>query len=146
MNQRLEEFKKIKKIQTKDIANATNLPHNSVSQFLTGAIQYPRASFFVKIANAFPDLNLNWLLLGEGPMLVKNRNSDTKGEDYTPKSLEEKELIQHIETLIKRSQDLFDLEKASIKSELDKLEGKKTALKDWENRLEKWESELKRKG
>lgn len=146
MNQRLEKFKKLKRIQTKDLAGAANLPNNSVSQFLTGTIQFPRVSFFVKIANAFPDLNLNWLILGEGPMLLINRNSDTKGEDYIPKSLEEKELIQHIETLMERSQELFDQEKAAIKSELDKLEGMKTALKDWENRLEKWESELKGKG
>ena len=38
----------------------------------------------IKIARRFPDLNLRWLLLGEGEIWLPGENERPKGEDTPP--------------------------------------------------------------
>jgi hypothetical protein len=43
---------------------------------MKGQTQSPRADLIAQVAISFPDVNLGWLLLGEGEMLIDNQNDN----------------------------------------------------------------------
>ena len=69
-NSRLEEFRNHVDLKSKKAFY--QLARIDSSQFfrVINGFQKPGFGFFEKIANAFPDLNLSWLLIGEGEMIL----------------------------------------------------------------------------
>ena len=69
-NSRLEEFRNHLNLKSKKAFY--QLARIDSSQFfrVINGYQKPGFGFFEKIANAFPDLNLSWLLIGEGEMIL----------------------------------------------------------------------------
>ena len=54
-----------------DFAKKTGLKHQTVSNYLKGK-QKPDVEKLAIIKKSFKDVNANWLLTGEGPMLLEN--------------------------------------------------------------------------
>ena len=69
-NSRLEKFRNHVDLKSKKAFY--QLARIDSSQFfrVINGFQKPGFGFFEKIANAFPDLNLSWLLIGEGEMIL----------------------------------------------------------------------------
>jgi hypothetical protein len=77
-NSRLEEFRNHVDLKSKKAFY--QLAKIDSSQFfrVIKGFQKPGFGFFEKIANAFPDLNLSWLLIGEGEMILDRVNDAEK--------------------------------------------------------------------
>ena len=49
----------------------TGYTTNALTKFITGRTQYPKQDFFEAVKMAWPDVNLNWLIIGEEPKYIK---------------------------------------------------------------------------
>ena len=67
---------KEKGVTQKSFSERTGYSEQSISKLMKGQTQSPKADLIAKIAVLFPDLNLRWLLIDEGEMLVDNENSE----------------------------------------------------------------------
>ncbi|MCM1153010.1 MAG: hypothetical protein NC328_05100 [Muribaculum sp.] len=66
---RLKLFIEFKGISSSQFADQSQIPRPSLSQFLTGRNKKISDLFISQIHNAYPELNVLWLLFGEGSML-----------------------------------------------------------------------------
>lgn len=66
---RLQEFVNSLKLTSSQVADYIGIPRPSFSQLLSGRNKTIASSTLEMIHNAYPTLNLNWLLFGEGNML-----------------------------------------------------------------------------
>jgi transcriptional regulator with XRE-family HTH domain len=60
---------KNKGITQKLFSQRTNYSEQAISKLIKGQTQSPKADLIAQIATLFPDVNLRWLILGEGEML-----------------------------------------------------------------------------
>jgi len=68
-------------VSESEFASAIDVGQRSVNYYLKGA-QKPNLNFISKIALSFPDINIDWLVTGEGEMIKSNNNvSFFKPED-----------------------------------------------------------------
>ncbi|MGB1041747.1 MAG: hypothetical protein ACPGVD_12805 [Flavobacteriales bacterium] len=67
---RFSTFLAAKKLSQSKFARLTGYEQKNVSSFLTKKVKFPRIDLVVVLAKYFPELNLRWLLLGEGEMWV----------------------------------------------------------------------------
>ena len=93
-NSRLEEFRNHVDLKSKKAFY--QLARIDSSQFfrVINGFQKPGFGFFEKIANAFPDLNLSWLLTGEGEMNLDRLDSTEKTILDSYRKLPEDEKIE----------------------------------------------------
>lgn len=66
LNERIYRYLEFKGITPREMEVRANLSNGAVSKMGNGT----RRSTIDKISNAFPDLNIPWLLTGEGDMLI----------------------------------------------------------------------------
>jgi transcriptional regulator with XRE-family HTH domain len=66
---RLEAFLNSKELSQAEFARITSYHPKNISGFLTGTVKLPKIDLVVALATHFPELNLRWLLLGEGEMI-----------------------------------------------------------------------------
>jgi len=82
----VDRIKKIidqKKLSPTQFADSIEVQRSSLSHVLSGRNK-PSLDFLLKIKNRFPEINLDWLLLGEGSMNIqteKKEISDPKNKD-----------------------------------------------------------------
>jgi transcriptional regulator with XRE-family HTH domain len=67
---------KEKGVTQKSFSERIGYREQSISKLIKGQTQSPRADLIVQVAVSFPDVNLRWLLLEKGEMLVDNQNGD----------------------------------------------------------------------
>lgn len=85
---RLKHFLDSLNLSSSQFADKCGIPRPSVSQILTGRNKKISNIFINKVHEIFPELSINWLLFGEGDMLVgisKNngeilQNPDSKSD------------------------------------------------------------------
>jgi transcriptional regulator with XRE-family HTH domain len=66
---RLETFLNSKDLTQAEFSRITGYHPKNISGFLTGTVKLPKIDLVVALATHFPELNLRWLLLGEGEMI-----------------------------------------------------------------------------
>lgn len=67
---------KEKGITQKSFSERTGYSEQSISKLMKGQTQSPRADLVAQIAVLLPDVNLRWLLVGEGEMFIDNQDSE----------------------------------------------------------------------
>ncbi len=70
ISERFEQFLGIKRISQKKFSEITGFPTYSLSKIITGRTNIPKIDFIIALMEHFPELNLRWLLLGEGEMFT----------------------------------------------------------------------------
>jgi transcriptional regulator with XRE-family HTH domain len=78
MTDRIEQILKTKKLTATQFSEEIGIQRSSLSHILKGRNK-PSLDFMLKIKNRYPEINLNWLLLGVGEMMdedsiVTNKN------------------------------------------------------------------------
>lgn len=68
INQRVRRFFENKKISQKLFSEVTGYDEKSISNIVNDKTKYPKADFFQALAIHYPEINLRWLLIGEGEM------------------------------------------------------------------------------
>jgi transcriptional regulator with XRE-family HTH domain len=69
IGKRLAVLLKEKGMTQKSFSKKINYREQSVSNLITGQTKNPRTDLIIRTVAAFPEVNLRWLLLGEGEML-----------------------------------------------------------------------------
>lgn len=75
---RLVAFRDYKRLSNSQFADSAGIPRPTLSQFLNGRNKRMSDDLTAKIHTAFPELNIMWLLFGEGTMLT-DRNIEFSG-------------------------------------------------------------------
>ena len=60
---------KLKGVTQKSFSKQVRYSEQAISKLIKGQIQSPKADLIAQIAILFPDVNLRWLIVGEGEML-----------------------------------------------------------------------------
>lgn len=108
--ERLNDYLKAKGITPAEFERACKMSNGSFGKQLKkkGGIS---SNLLEKIARAYPDLNLGWLITGTGPMIVKGPKSSKEDEQATLKVEEEHAAYQiksRAAELIKEGLDLLN--------------------------------------
>ena len=74
---RLKLFLQESGIANSQFADNCDIPRPTLSQLLNGRNKKVSDEVIAKIHNAYPVLNIMWLMFGDGEMLVPNANSET---------------------------------------------------------------------
>ncbi len=67
---------KKKGVTQKSFSERTRYSEQAISKLIKGQTQSPKADLIAQIAISFPNVNLRWLLIGEGEMFVNNSNNE----------------------------------------------------------------------
>lgn len=67
---------KEKGITQKSFSERTGYSEQSISKLMKGQTQSPKSDLIAQIAILFPNVNLRWLLIGEGEMFIDNQNGE----------------------------------------------------------------------
>jgi transcriptional regulator with XRE-family HTH domain len=67
---------KKKGVTQKSFSERTKYSEQAISKVIKGQTQSPKADLIAEIAVLLPDVNLRWLLLGEGEMFFNHSNND----------------------------------------------------------------------
>ena len=67
---RLKRYIECKNLQNSQVADMAGIPRPTLSQLLTGRNKKVSNELIEKLHQAFPSLNVLWLLFGDGPMEV----------------------------------------------------------------------------
>jgi len=130
VSDRLALFLREKKISQKVFCDATGYGEKNVSNFLNGTIKSPRMELITGIIKSYPELSINWLLLGEGPMwneeyvksgkLKKDVSVPTDGLRLIGATSSDSELIASYKQMIKNQEKLIHHLEERLNSLLDK--------------------------
>lgn len=92
---RLETFLIFKQLTQAEFSRITGYHPKNISGFLTGTVKMPKIDLMVALATHFSELNLRWLLLGEGEMI--NAQSIEIDKNSIQKILEQQgEIFEYI--------------------------------------------------
>ena len=81
MNDRIKKWLDYKKLNASNFADKINVNRSTMSHILSGR-NNPSFDFVKKMINVFPDLNIRWLLSGEG-IMTYNETGVEKNRDYS---------------------------------------------------------------
>ena len=81
MNNRIKEWLDYKKLNASNFADKINVNRSTMSHILSGR-NNPSFEFVKKMINVFPDLNIRWLVSGEG-MMTHNETGVQKNINYS---------------------------------------------------------------
>jgi len=77
-------FMREKGINQKDFAEKTGYLRQSLSKFITGNVKSPKIDLILTVMTHYPELNIDWLLMGNGDMWHKDYvKSGKKKEDVS---------------------------------------------------------------
>ena len=102
ISQRIESFLNYQKISQTDFENVTGFSQRTLSNIISETTKNPKMDFFVAMATYYPNINIRWLLIGEGEML----NQENK-EAPEEKENEEARLNQKVAIMIKEQEKLY---------------------------------------
>ena len=71
MNKRFQKWLDYNDINSNKLAENINVSRATISHIISGRNK-PSVDFLHKILNKYPDLNLNWLISGNGSMKIDN--------------------------------------------------------------------------
>ena len=71
MNKRFQKWLNYNDINSNKLAENINVSRATISHIISGRNK-PSVDFLHKILNKYPDLNLNWLVTGNGSMKIDN--------------------------------------------------------------------------
>ncbi|MCF6170378.1 MAG: helix-turn-helix domain-containing protein [Bacteroidales bacterium] len=80
MVNRIKQLLEKKKLTAAQFAGEVGVQRSAVSHLLSGRNK-PSLDFILKIKNRFPEVNLDWLLLGDGKMIEKAPPQETGVEN-----------------------------------------------------------------
>ena len=82
VGERLGLVLKKKGVTQKSFSKKVGVTEQSISKLIKGQIRSPKADLIAQIARLFPDVNLRWLIIGEGEMLREGMtvSDETKNE------------------------------------------------------------------
>jgi transcriptional regulator with XRE-family HTH domain len=90
MVDRIKKLMELKKMSPTQFADEIEVQRSSLSHVLSGRNK-PSLDFMLKIKNAFPDINLDWLLLDEGSIYNK-KNEKWEIDQISPEKQQQVEL------------------------------------------------------
>ena len=105
VNQRVGEIMNFYNLNKNSFAKAVNTVQPSISKIIMGASK-PSFELLISIVENFKDINVNWLLTGEGKMLKEKVNISIDGKGLTPELV--MILKEQIEDLEKENSMLRD--------------------------------------
>ena len=79
MIDRIQALMKKQKVNATQFAEEIGIQRSALSHVMSGR-NNPSLDFMLKIKSRYPDVNLDWLLLGEGEMLDKQNSLDVKSD------------------------------------------------------------------
>jgi len=77
MIDRIKKLLEKEQLSPSQFADEINIQRSSLSHVLSGRNK-PSLDFVMKIKQRFPDINLDWLIFGDGDMLIKKIESSSK--------------------------------------------------------------------
>lgn len=80
ISQRLRLFLDEVNLGQQEFANVIGVSKQVVSNAVNGRTKFPKSDFLIQVIRAYPQLNIYWLLLGEGEMILSEPNIDLKNE------------------------------------------------------------------
>ena len=95
LSNRIKDFIDYTKMSVRKFAGECGLKQPTLDKHIRGTAE-PNAVTLIGIAKRFPELSLDWLLLGEGPMLKTKNSMDALEEKNTERLLR---LVDTITTL-----------------------------------------------
>ena len=95
LSKRIKDFIDYKKMSVRKFASECGLKQPTLDKHIRGTAE-PNVVTLIGIAKRFPELSLEWLLLGEGQMLKNTNNSEVVEEKNTERLLK---LVDTIATL-----------------------------------------------
>lgn len=105
---RLVAFRDFKELSNSQFADTAGIPRPTLSQFLNGRNKRLSDDLTAKIHSAFPELNILWLLFGEGDMLIDENIEISEGKnDISDAFLEPKTADNQTFTDIESTQTAF---------------------------------------
>lgn len=116
--QRLEFFINLKNLSQKEFCKIVGYPQSSLSGFLNGKTNSPRLDLIEGIAQNFPELDIDWLITGQGQM-IKQSYTNGEGEKEETGPISRKEIIE----LLKKRVNELEREIARKDPELAKKLG-----------------------
>jgi len=90
MVDRIKKLMELKKMSPTQFADEIEVQRSSLSHVLSERNK-PSLDFMLKIKNAFPDINLDWLLLDEGTIFIK-KEEEKEMEQFSPEKQQQAEL------------------------------------------------------
>lgn len=133
VNDRFLFFLREKKITQKEFCEKTGYGVQSLSKFLSGSTSNPGVNLFILTSKHFPEININWLMVGEGNMWNEDfvqsgrKKEDVKvsaeGMVYVGEGMDSKLVNELIET----QAQLVESQKKQIEQlerEIERLKGK----------------------
>ncbi len=105
MTERIQQLINDKKLSATQFSDEIGIQRSSLSHVLSGRNK-PSLDFMLKIKTRFPDVNLDWLLLGEGQMYKEKKDTedriiDLAGEVNNEEKKNEQENVLNVEEPVK---------------------------------------------
>lgn len=96
---RLFDFMAFKGLSQNKFEEACGLAHTS----LRGKIQGPTTAYLMKIATAFPELNLNWLFRGSGEMTIGEKSDPAKENRFVMNDIHDNDnvILNYVQDVVK---------------------------------------------
>ena len=85
MRQRIQEILRKYQLTVSDFAKIIGVNASGLSQLLSGKRNYPSMETILKIKSKYPEIRLDWLILGQEPMLEnsnRNKNLFSDNEEF----------------------------------------------------------------
>lgn len=139
---RLRAFRKSKKLKGKVIGQILRVNKAQVAMIETNRCMTPTEKL-IELAAAFPDLDLNWLLRGEGEMLLVR---DLERERLLALLQAEREKLAAEQEKIQAERDALEAAQRQVQEERGRLQAVKDKLEGARNRAEALEELLLRHG
>ena len=128
IGKRLQEFRKKLGFTQKEFAKMFGVSEITMRRYEIGKVK-PDIDFILELRNRF-NLNINWLLTGEGEMFIteEEKKGEEKGRDYKREILEiiekeDEEKVKALAEFLKRawaSKEQLSWEKSSEKRKTEK--------------------------
>jgi transcriptional regulator with XRE-family HTH domain len=116
MKNRIKEFMTLKRINAAELADKIGVQRSNISHILSGR-NLPSIHFVEKLMNSYPELNLEWLLTGNGSIWKSAENQkgrtenepkiEFKEENRQPEKSSKKEIVLTTELSKKIEKVLF---------------------------------------
>ena len=105
MTERIQQLINDKKLSATQFSDEIGIQRSSLSHVLSGRNK-PSLDFMLKIKTRFPDVNLDWLLLGEGQMYKEEKDTEDRiidfaGEVNNEEKKNEQENVLNVEEPVK---------------------------------------------
>lgn len=106
LSNRIKTFIDYTKMSVRKFAGECGLKQPTLDKHIRGVAE-PNVVTLIGIAKRFPELSLEWLLLGEGPMLKTQNNVDLVEEKNTERLLRLVDTIATLQDTINTKTDII---------------------------------------